>query len=152
MDSTEKQVEEYLLPFNDKISSLARQLREYMRNETKPAFEIIGDSHHSLNMGFGFTEKAWDCYCAIVIYSNHINITFPSGAVLSDPEGILIGSGSKIRHLRIHEFNDIKEPKIARLLNEARKNASDLIEKRNEFQGSAYTIIKGISGRKGRPR
>jgi len=152
MDSSEKQIAEYLLPFNNEIGSLARRLREYLRNETKPDYEIIDDSHHSLNMGFGFTEKVWDCYCAIVIYSNHINITFPSGSTLADPEDILIGSGSKIRHIRIHEFDDIKEPKVDRLLNEARKKAYDLVEKHKEYYEPIYTIFKNISGRKGRLR
>lgn len=151
MNNSEKQFDQYLLPFSDEISSLVRQLREYLRNETKPAFEIVGDTHHSLNIGFGFTEKVWDCYCTINTYSNHINISFPFGSTLTDPEDILIGSGSKIRHIRIHEFNDIKEPKVTRLLNEARKKAYDLVEKHKEYYEPIYTIFKNISGRRTRP-
>lgn len=152
MDSSEKQIAEYLLPFNDDISTLARQLREYLRNETKPTFEIIGDSHRSLNMGFGFTEKAWDCYCTIIIFSNHINISFPSGASLTDPEELLVGTSSNIRHIRIHEFADIKEPKVMKLLMEARKKAFDLVIKHKEDYEPIDTIIKEISGGKSRER
>jgi hypothetical protein len=152
MDNPEKQIDQYLMPFSDEISSLARQLREYLRNETKPAFEIIGESHHSLNIGFGFTEKVWDCYCAINTYSNHINISFPSGSSLTDPEDILIGSGSKIRHIRIHNFDDIKEQKITRLLNEARKKAYGLVEKHREYYEPIYTIFKNTSARKEKTR
>lgn len=152
MDNAEKQIAEYLTPFNDEISLLAERLREYLREETKPAYELVGDSHQSLNIGYGFTEKAWDCYCAIVVYSNHINISFPSGALLTDPEEILIGAGSKIRHIRIREFDDIKESKVLRLLQEARKKAYDLVKKHKEDYEPIYTVIKELSGRKNRQR
>ena len=152
MDNSEKQIASYLLPFNDEITALALQLRDFIRLETKPAFEIVGDSTQSLNMGYGFTEKAWDCYCAIIIYNNHINISFPSGASLKDPEDILIGSGSKIRHIRIREFSDIKEQNVMKLLNEARKKAYDNVVKHKEDYEPIYTIIKEVSGRKNRTR
>lgn len=152
MDNSEKQIEAYLLPFNDEITALAQQIREYIREETKPAFEIVGDSTQSLNMGYGFTEKAWDCYCAIIIYSNHVNISFPSGSSLKDPDEILIGAGSKIRHIRIREISDIKEANVMKLLTEAREKAFALVEKHKEYYEPIYTIIKEVSGRKNRTR
>lgn len=148
MENDEKRIAQYFSPFNDKITLLAQQLREFIREETKPAYEIVGDSSQSLNMGYGFTEKSWDCYCALMIYSNHINISFPSGSSLLDPEDILIGSGSKIRHIRIHELKEIKDPKVMKLLASARKKAYDAVEKHNEDYEPIYTIIKEVSGRK----
>jgi hypothetical protein len=148
MDNTEKKIDEYLLPFNSNIALLTRQLRDFLREKTKPAFEIVGNSHQSLNIGFGFTEKAWDCYCAIIVFRNHINISFPSGALLSDSERILIGSGSKIRHIRIYDVDGIKDSKVMKLLTEARKKAYDQVQKHNEDYEPIYTIIREISGRK----
>lgn len=89
MNNTEEHLAKFLDPFNNEIASLAQQLSNYLRKETKPTIELIGDSTISLNIGYGFTEKAWDCFCAIIVYSKHINISFPSGAFLSDPQGIL---------------------------------------------------------------
>ncbi len=150
MADTEKKIEEYLSSFDNKIIQLTQQLREYLREETKPAYEIVGDTFHSLNIGYGFTEKPWDCYCSIIVYKNHINISFPSGATLNDPEEILIGTGSKIRHIRIYEFKDIKEHDVMRLISEARKVAFNKVEKHKEDYEPIYTIVKEISGRKNR--
>jgi len=150
MADTEKQIEAYLSSFDDKIKQLAQQLREYLREETQPAYEIVGDTFHSLNIGYGFTEKSWDCYCAIIVYKNHINISFPSGATLRDPEDILIGTGSKIRHIRIFELKDIKEPEVVSLLSESRKMAYAKVEKHKEDYEPIYSIVKEISGRKNR--
>lgn len=149
MDDTEQQIANYLSPFNKEIGSLAQQLRDYLRKETKPTLEIVGDSTISVNIGYGFTEKAWDCYCAIIVYSKHINISFPAGAFLPDPQGLLQGTGSKIRHIRIHELKDVKDPGVEKLLLEARNKAFALLSdgKQDKFK----TVIKQIAGIKRRP-
>ena len=95
MNDTEQQIREFLEPFNNEIISLALQLRDFLKQETKPTIELVGDSTISLNIGYGFTEKAWDCFYAIIFYSKHINISFPSGAFLTDPQGLLQGTGKK---------------------------------------------------------
>lgn len=152
MDNTEQQIVKYLLPFKEDIKALAIKVREHLRIETEPYFEIIGDSHRSLSIGFGFTEKAWDCYCAIIVYSNHINLSFPSGTSLLDPDGLLVGTGTKIRHIRIYNFEDVKNPKVMKLIVQARDKAYDLVEKHKEDYEPIYSIIKEISGGKSHAR
>ena len=123
-----------------------------MKEETKPSIELVGDSTISLNIGYGFTEKAWDCFCAIIVYSKHINISFPSGAFLSDPQGLLQGTGKKIRHIRINELNNVKTHAIKDLLLEARNRAIDLATEKPLKKDNIVTIIKPISGIKKRPK
>ena len=79
MNNTEQQIAKFLEPFNNEISSLAQRLRIHLKQETKPTIELVGDSTLSVNIGYGFTEKAWDCFCAIIVYSKHINISFLQG-------------------------------------------------------------------------
>ena len=99
MENTEQQIAPFLKPFSAEIRSYAQILRAYLKEETKPDFELAGKSAQSFNIGYGFTTTAWDCYCAIIVYRKHINISLPSGACLSDPEGLLHGTGSRVRHL-----------------------------------------------------
>ncbi len=150
MSPTEQQIEKFLEPFDIEISSLAQQLRKHIKKETAPTIELVGDSTISLNIGYGFTEKAWDCYCAIIIYSKHINISFPSGASLSDPKELLQGSGKRIRHIKIRKFEDINDPAVQNLLLEARNNALELIDA--DTKQKFRTIVKPISGIKKRPK
>lgn len=126
--NTELQITKFLEPFNNEISSLAQQLRDHLKKETKPTIELVGDSTISVNIGYGFTEIAWDCFCAIIVYSKHINISFPSGAFLSDSKGLLQGTGKRIRHIKIRNFNDINDPAVKKLLLEARDKALALFE------------------------
>lgn len=152
MSTEEQQIAQFLEPFNNEISILAQQLRVYLKEETKPTIELVGDSTISVNIGYGFTEKAWDCFCAIIVYSKHINISFPSGAFLSDPQEVLQGSGKKIRHFKIKVFDDIKSPVVKQLLLEARDIALSLAGGDPKEHYRLKTIVKPISGVKKKPR
>ena len=151
MNATEHQIHKFLEPFSNDIVLLTLELRKYLKEETKPTTELVGDSTISLNIGYGFTEKAWDCFCAIIVYSKHINISFPSGAFLSDPHSLLKGSGKKIRHIRINEVNNLTNPAAKDLLMEAKNRALEAMEKKPKTNELVRTIIKQISGVKKRP-
>jgi hypothetical protein len=152
VSDAEQQIIKFLEPFNNEIASLAQQLREYLRKETKPTIELVGDSTISLNIGYGFTEKAWDCYCAIIVYSKHINISFPSGTSLHDPQGLLQGTGKRIRHIKISTLKEAKDAAIKRILLDARDRALALVNDEFHQQVKIKTIIKPILGIKKRSK
>ncbi len=142
MNDTEQQIAEFLRPYSAEIQSFAQALRAYLKKETKPAFELAGMSAQSFNIGYGFTTTAWDCYCAIIVYRKHINISLPSGASLSDPEGLLHGTGSRIRHLKVKELKDVQTPAVRQVLKEARKNALFLVRDKVSERSGVTTVIK----------
>ncbi|MEQ8517982.1 MAG: DUF1801 domain-containing protein [Cytophagales bacterium] len=151
MNEIDDQIEGYLLPFGERISSLAQELRKIVIRKTKPKFELVGDSTISVNIGYGFTKKAWDCYCAIIVYSKHVNISFPSGALLSDPKGLLVGTGKRIRHIKISNAEDLNNPEVHDLIKEARKIAIEDLEEDYKESETVITLVKTISGIKKRP-
>ena len=150
MKDTEQQIAEFLLPYRVEIRSLAQSLRVYLKEETNPAFELAGKSAQSFNIGYGFTTTAWDCYCAIIVYRNHINISLPSGAFLSDPGGILHGEGSRVRHLKVGELKDVQTAAVRKILMEARTNAHFLIRDEGSNHGEVRTVIKTRKAKKKR--
>lgn len=99
----------------------------------------------SLNIGYGFTRKAWDCFAAIIVYKNHINISLPSGAGLSDPQGILHGTGKRIRHIKIKRLEDLMSDEIAAILEEARNNANSMVPKPEAEKTGVETRVKSVS-------
>lgn len=148
MNETERHIENLFLPLPSGLAELAQQLRLFLKKETRPTRELVFSSYNSINIGYGFTDKAWDCYCGIIIYSKHINISFPSGAELPDPEKLLRGTGSRVRHLRIENFDTIKQPAVLALLKQARDNAWDLISNKDQNENTLMTIFKGNSSKK----
>lgn len=143
MENTEHQIAEFLEPYSADIRSFAQALRVYLKEETTPAFELVAQSTQSFNIGYGFTTTAWDCYCAIIVYRKHINISLPSGASLSDPTGLLHGTGSRVRHLKISGLKDIQKPAVRKLLKQARKNAFAAVEDGASGDEGVKTVFKG---------
>ena len=152
MKDTEQEIAKFLSAFNnDVLGTLAQQLRSHLKQETKPTIELVADSRISVNIGYGFTEKAWDSYIGIIVYSKHINLSFPSGAILSDPQSLLQGTGSRVRHIRINKLQDVKAPAVADLLAQARADAFALVKGEPADQNNISTVINKISGKKKRP-
>ena len=126
------------------LRAFTQALREFLKQETHPAYELGATSTQSFNLGYGFTPKAWDCYCAIIVYRSHLNLSFPSGAQLDDPDQLLQGSGSRIRHLKIRNLDDLRNPPARSLLQAAREHS--LYQLRDEAiqpnPGSVITRVR----------
>ena len=58
-------------------------------------------------------------FCYIKAFKNHVNFGFWRGAELPDPEGILEGSGSKMRHVKISGTDDIRKKAFQDLVRSA---------------------------------
>lgn len=52
-------------------------------------------------------------------YKNHMNIEFTHGVKLSDPAGILHGSGKLRRHIKITGFQDLQTPAVREMIAQA---------------------------------
>jgi len=59
--------------------------------------------------------------CAIVIHKDHVNLQFARGTELEDPEGILEGTGKKIRHVKINNTKEINSNILKNMVVEAVK-------------------------------
>ncbi|NJN43903.1 MAG: DUF1801 domain-containing protein [Anaerolineae bacterium] len=57
--------------------------------------------------------------CALTPHKTHVNLHFYKGLELTDPEGLLQGSGKKLRHLKFTPQEDMDEALISRLVLEA---------------------------------
>ena len=65
-------------------------------------------------------------FCYIGAHRDHVNLGFYYGAELPDPEGLLEGTGKKLRHIKIRGKDEISQPALRQLLQvslEERKTA-----------------------------
>ncbi|MEI9973971.1 MAG: DUF1801 domain-containing protein [Ignavibacteriota bacterium] len=60
-----------------------------------------------------------DGFCHIATYTTHVNLGFNRGAMLPDPNRVLMGSGKLIRHITIHNESDLERPYLRRYLQAA---------------------------------
>jgi hypothetical protein len=58
-------------------------------------------------------------YAYIGVQKSHLNLGFYHGASLKDPDGLLEGTGKKLRHVKISEMEEAKSPAVESLLIQA---------------------------------
>jgi len=58
-------------------------------------------------------------YAYIGVQGSHVNLGFYHGASLSDPDGLLEGTGKELRHIKIRSVADAGRAGVTELLNQA---------------------------------
>jgi hypothetical protein len=57
-----------------------------------------------------------DSYAYIIPYKEWVDLGFYQGVELPDPDGLLEGSGAKLRHMKIRSVDDANRPAIRSLV------------------------------------
>jgi len=137
----------YLAPYGPNITELTLALREAVLEEAPDAMESIVKGY-ALAIGFSFTGKPLkDGFCHVVTYPSHINLGFNRGALLPDPNRVLIGKGKSIRHITIRDQSELDRPLIRRYLQAAIEQVSE-----SRFQQPPKRTSKSSSKRARRIR
>ena len=58
-------------------------------------------------------------YAYILPYTDWVNLGFYQGANLPDPEGLLEGTGAKLRHVKVRDIASADTPAIRALIQSA---------------------------------
>jgi hypothetical protein len=108
----------FLEAYDRSISDLALALREIVLEEAPDASEAIYQVY-TVAIWFGFSEKMKDMFCYIATNARHVNLGFPNGATLPDPNGVLEGEGKKMRHIKFASEGDLERPFVRRYIQAA---------------------------------
>jgi len=65
------------------------------------ANELVYDNYNFFVIGYCSTERPSDCIASIAAAANGVGLSFYRGASLPDPHGLLLGSGSQNRFVRL---------------------------------------------------
>jgi hypothetical protein len=125
------------------MAKLTRAVLAKMRERLPGAVEMVYDKSNSLVIGFCPTERGSGVINSIAVYRNWINLYFFEGDALPDPQGLLQGSGSMVRHIRIAKASDLEARGVKALMAAARKCADPPLEKR----AKRHVILKQVRRR-----
>jgi hypothetical protein len=95
----------FLEAYDRPIADLALGLREIILEEVPHASESIYQTY-TVAIWFGFSEKMKDMFCYIATNARHVNLGFPRGSTLPDPNGVLEGDGKTMRHIKFASQSD----------------------------------------------
>ncbi len=145
--SAEKQLDCFLDAYTPEIAALARKALAKLRKRLPHAIEMVYDNYNALACGFGPDERVSNVIFSIALYPKHINFFFLQGAKLPDPDGLLQGEGSTVRHIRLEDETTLDRPDVKAMMTTAMEMAKVPFDKDMKYK----LVIKSVSAKQ-RPR
>jgi hypothetical protein len=133
---------QFLLDFKEQeVIDLYKDMREYILELHPDCNELVYHTH-ALTAVFSISDKLSDAFCMLPIYTNHLNLGFNKGTLLKDPNKLLTGTGTLIRHIDVKKTSDYRNPKVKALIKEAIDFAIKDMDKPTKSIGKTISKIK----------
>jgi hypothetical protein len=112
-------LEEMAAAFDSHVRDLAALTRTHIFDVYPEVVEVPWPRQNVAGFGVG-PKKMSEHFCYIALHKDHVNLGFNQGAELPDTEGLLEGPGKLLRHTKITEPEDLRDPALRSLLEAAR--------------------------------
>jgi hypothetical protein len=95
-----------------------RAIEDALRREIRAAAPTIVERIDFGNrlIAFGWSMAMRDLLFAIICHRDWVNVQFADGADLPDPDGLVEGTGKRIRHVKVRTIADVARPALRRLV------------------------------------
>jgi hypothetical protein len=110
--------EELISSIEPEMGPICRALREMITALHIDFVEIVWINQQIASYGVG-PKKMSEHYVYIGAHKRHVNLGFYHGASLPDPEGLLEGTGKRLRHVKIGSVSEVASPHVQRLVQAA---------------------------------
>jgi hypothetical protein len=91
--------ETLLAPSNADVSATARALREVVLDAIPAAVQQVDMADRLI--AFGSSTAMRDMLFAIIPHAKHVNLQLADGADLPNPDGLIEGTGKRVRHVKV---------------------------------------------------
>jgi len=135
-----------LKAYPPEIRKVALAARQAVLNILAPCHENILQVY-TVALGYGPNSRMRDQICHVTVHSKHVNLGFNFGAFLPDPEGILQGEGSQIRHIKLYSVDDVGRPAIGAYLRAA-LDMADVEDAEDRVTEGVVSVIKTPAAKK----
>ena len=107
------------------VGELALDLRAMVLKEAPEAVERVIQVY-ALVFWYSLSGRMSDAFCQVVVYERGVNLMFNRGAELDDPDGVLVGEGKIIRHIKVRRREDLDNRNLRVFIRAALKHAKAL--------------------------
>ncbi|MCA9970013.1 MAG: DUF1801 domain-containing protein [Anaerolineales bacterium] len=97
------------------LAALAWQLRTAILEVHPQAVEVVRLGDNAASFGVG-PKKMSEAYCYVMPQRSWVNLGFYQGAALPDPQGLLEGTGKRLRHVKLHAPAAVAQPAVRALI------------------------------------
>jgi hypothetical protein len=97
------------------VELIARRLRDLIIEIYPDVVEVPWPNQKIIGYGVG-PKKMSQHFCYIAAQREYVNLGFYYGADLPDPEGLLEGTGKKLRHIKVKEVGMVAQPALRQMI------------------------------------
>ena len=97
--SVDAQLDRLLAASAPDVAAIARELRAVVAESLPDRIEQVDFGNRLL--AIGRSMKMRDLLFAIIPHTSHVNLQLADGADLPNPDGLIEGTGKKIRHVKV---------------------------------------------------
>jgi hypothetical protein len=145
--AVEAQIDVFLARYTPEIAAELRQARARLRAAFPRGVEMVYDNYNALVFCIGAAAHRSAAFISVAGYPRWVTLFFLPGTGLDDPSGLLEGTGSLVRSVRLKSAADLDRPEVAALIAQAiRPHAVALAA-----APALTTVVKSVSPRQ-RPR
>jgi hypothetical protein len=108
----DKAIEVWMREHSGVLGQIAQRWFDVMRACGDDVRELLHDGHPTACVGdaaFGYVNA----------FTAHVNVGFFHGAEISDPEGLLEGTGKRMRHVKLRPEHEINDKALIKLIETA---------------------------------
>ncbi|HEX6543993.1 MAG TPA: DUF1801 domain-containing protein [Ktedonobacterales bacterium] len=113
----EEAIDELFPTTSEPVRDILAQVRGMVRDSLPDATEIF---YHG-SLGYGPTASGFDRILYVAPQNGYVNLGFFYGTEIPDPQGLLEGSGRRMRHTKIKSVLAAQNPALIPLVREAWK-------------------------------
>ncbi|MFQ5873009.1 MAG: DUF1801 domain-containing protein [Dehalococcoidia bacterium] len=110
--AAKKTVDAWMANLTPRLREIAQELRALILATDPQLSEVIKWGNPC------YEKKGRVCYLATVS-DKYVNLGFWTGADLTDPQGLIEGTGAKMRHVKVRSMDDIPRDQFASWIREA---------------------------------
>jgi len=113
------EIESFLTKYSTQVAQQLRFARAKLRALLPNGYELVYDNYNALVFGYAPTERASEAVISIAGYPRWVTLFFLNGASLRDPHGLLQGSGTRVRSIRLAAPEDLDRVEVRQLIERA---------------------------------
>lgn len=136
-----RQIADFVARYTPDIADAITTCRRKLLARVPRGYELVYDNHNALAIGYAFADHASAAQVSIAGYSRWVTLFFLYGHALPDPEGLLQGTGSRVRSVRLARPDDLDRPAVSRLIDLALAAQADAFA----MAPPLVTLIKSVA-------
>lgn len=123
-------IEAFFAGYPPEVQSISRILRSMAQNAMPQAHETLFAKENHIAYSFSISRR--DTICYICPLKDYVRLGFMYGTHLSDPHQMLTGEGKRLRHVKVRTGEEVRNPALQQLVEEAWADAQTHMKKKQQ--------------------